>query len=198
MSKVYIKPYDPYTISGRDFATLSDRTIRRTVFSPDNQHSVSLMQLRDGCLILSNVSRIPFKFSISRGQKVLIVVKVQPNDNTLQINTNCRLTQTTVENREIHTNPDLVVDPTFNMNFDLSGFCRVDLKVEESGYAACILSEKDLVFVRMNGNHSIPRLENFIEMETKRCVERVIEVEMTRRFQDSARKTQIGKEFIQE
>lgn len=193
MSKVYLKPYAPYSVSGRDFATMTDGNIRRTVFSPDNQHSVSLVQLRDGCLFFTNYSRTDFAFSVSRANKVIMVVKVRAKENSLLVNTNWKVTQTSVENREIHTNPDLIAETTCNFNFEVDGFGRVDLKVEDSGYAACVFSQKDLIFIRMNGHHSIPRLEYFIEAE----IMRRLEAETSRRLQDPTWRTQVGKVFFE-
>lgn len=198
MSKVYLKPYAPYSITGRDFAPMTNDSIRRMVFSPDNMHSISLMQMHDGCLCFTNGSRSDFSFSVSRAHKVLMVVKVRAKENSLLINTNWLLTQTCVQNREIHTNPDLLPVSKFNIDFTMEGIGRVDLKVEESGYVACLLSVKDLMSVRFNGNHSIPRLEYFIESEVYRRLEPRVRNETARRLENPATKTRIGKEFFQD
>lgn len=38
----------------------------------------------------------------------------------------------------------------------------MDLKVDESGFACCVFTERDLIFVRMNGNHAFPRICDYI------------------------------------
>lgn len=71
-------------------------------------------------------------------------------------------------NTEIHTNPDLIASKNLNIDIDVSGIGRVDLKIEKSGCAACVFSKNELLFVRLNGNRVIPRLEGFIDNETHR------------------------------
>lgn len=164
MAKVYVKMYSDYEISGKDFATVRSDTMRRILFTPDNVHSVSVMELRDGALGIFNESRTSFEFTISRGKKIIAVVKCVADTSSLHINSNYRLTQKQLENREIHTNPDLVTSPCLNINLlNVDGIGRIDLKVDDSGFAACVLSDKELLFVRMNGHHSVPRLLDFMD-----------------------------------
>lgn len=49
-----------------------------------------------------------------------------------------------------------------NIEIQAAGITRVDLKINGSGFAACVLSEKDFLFMRMNGNHAVPRLMDII------------------------------------
>lgn len=171
MSRIYIKPYAAYEITGKDFGTISSANVRRTVLSPDNKHSVSIIELRDGCLCISNNSQVPFDFSISRNKKVVATVKYPGNQPVLRINSNWLLKSTGIENREIHTNPDLIASHTMNIDIDAHGLGRIDLKVDESGYAACVFSNKELLFVKMNGNHTFPRLEGFLNAEVKKTID---------------------------
>lgn len=164
MAKIYVKPYADYTISGNDFAMVRSDAMRRIVFSPDRKNAISITELRDGCLMINNENQVPFEFSISRLPKIIAVVKYNGNDSLLNINTNWRLKESGVENREIHTNPDLIRSPHINIDVRCNGIGRIDLKIDESGYAACVFS-RELLFVRMNGNHSVPRLLGFIENE---------------------------------
>lgn len=171
MAKVYLKPYSEYEISGRDFVTVRSTNMRRIVFTPDYAHSIHVTELSDGCLGIFNETRTPFEFTVSRERKVIAYVKYNGAESAIRINSNYRLTQTGVENQEIHQNPDLVKSPILNIdmvNFD--GLGRFNLKVEESGYAACVFTERDLLFVRMNGHHSVPRLLTFIENRLERLV----------------------------
>lgn len=171
MAKVYIKPYGSYEISGKDFPIVLSANMRRFVFSPNNHHSLSVCELRDGCLLISNNSRTPFSFSISRNQKVLAVINyVATNDGALNINTNWRLSINGLENFFIHSNPDLIPSADMNMEIAGDGLARIDLKMDESGYAACAFSKKELLFVKFNGNHTFPRLEGFVEAEVQRQV----------------------------
>lgn len=156
--------YSDYEISGKDFVTVRSDNMRRVVFTPDNIHSISIVELRDGSLGIFNESRTPFEFTISREKRIVAVVKCLAVDSALKINSNYRLTQSQLENREIHTNPDLVPSVNLNINLvNIDGIGRIDLKIDDSGYAACILSDKDLLFIRMNGHHSIPRLQAFMD-----------------------------------
>lgn len=109
MPKIYIKTYNNYAISGKDFATVTNSTMRRIIFTPDNTYSVAINELRDGCLCIVNDRHVPFEFSLSRAHKVIAVVNLRLNENVLRINTNWRLTENGVENREIHSNPNLVL-----------------------------------------------------------------------------------------
>lgn len=86
------------------------------------------------------------------------------------INSNWWLTTSGVENREIHTNLDLVYSTTLNFNIASVGIGRVDLKVNDTGFAACVMTEKELLYVQMNGHHSVSRLKSFIEDESVRLV----------------------------
>lgn len=62
------------------------------------------------------------------------------------------------------------------------GIGRIDLKVDDSGCAACVISNSELLFIRFNGNRVVPRLEGFIQNETSRRIEEV--------------KYDIGKQFF--
>lgn len=167
MSKLYVKPYDDYIISGNDFASVQSGAMRRIVFSPNKKDAVSVSELRDGCLLINNENQVPFEFTISREHKVIAVVKHCGTDRVVRVNTNWRLTENGVENREIHTNPDLVRSTVLNIDVRCTGIGRIDLKVDESGFAACVFS-RELLFVRMNGNHAVPRLLGYIEAEKAR------------------------------
>lgn len=173
MSKVYIHPYSEYTVSGHDFGNLSSTEMRRVVMSPDNIHSLSLVELRDGCLLITNNSKIDFEFSISRNCKPLMMVTCKGSEPALLINTNWRLDKEGVMNREIHTNPDLKKAQTLNIDIGrgATGVGRIDLKIDESGFGGCVFSNTELLFIKMNGNHTVPRLEGFIENEIQREIE---------------------------
>lgn len=41
--------------------------------------------------------------------------------------------------------------------------------MDESGFAACIFSDVQLMFIRMNGNHVYPRLQEFVRRECERA-----------------------------
>lgn len=171
MAKVYVKVYGEYTLSGRDFPTVQSSTMRRLVFSPDNKHSLSVEPLRDGCLCITNDAKVAFGFSISRNRKLIATVKYNDVDSTLLVNTNWRISQKGVENKEIHTSPDLIVSPNMHIDVNVSGVGRIDLKVDDGGVAACVFSNGELLFVRMNGNRVVPRLEGFIQHEANRHLE---------------------------
>lgn len=144
--------------------------MRRVVFTPDNTHSLSICELRDGCLLVLNQAKIPFNFTISRNHKVVATVNCVGSDAVLKINTNWRLSLDGIQNREIHTNPDLVMSPNLNIEIGGLGLGRIDLKVDDTGFAACAFSNKELLMVKMNGNHTFPRLEGFIDNEVKRTL----------------------------
>lgn len=160
MTKIYVKLYGGFVLSGSDFAPTLDQQLRRLVFAPDNIHSISVVPLHDGTLLITNESGIAFDFSISRNRRVLAVVRCRQNANSLAINNNWLLNQDGVQNRAISTNPDLVFSENLNIDFDApaTALARVDVKIEDSGFACAIFSERDLLFVRMNGNHAFPRL----------------------------------------
>lgn len=165
MSKIYVKTYNNYSISGADFATVTNTTMRRIVFSPDHSHSLVMNELRDGCLCITNPNDIPFEFSISRNQRIIANVKQSGNKQVLNINSNWRITENQVENWEIHANPDLYKSRTLNIDLDHgNGIGRIDLKINNSGFAGCIFSNA-LMFVRFNGNHVVPRLLGIIQNE---------------------------------
>lgn len=181
MSKVYVKPYHDYTISGNDFASVHSVAMRRIVFSPNRKDAVSVAELNDGCLLISNKNKVPFEFTISRENKVIAVIRSCGNDQSVNINTNWRLTGSGVENRQINTNPDLVRSLIMNIDVQCEGIGRIDLKVDDSGYAACVFS-RELLFVRMNGNHAVPRLMGFIENEKER-MKRELQAEISGIFE---------------
>lgn len=170
MSRVYVKTYDPFSITGKDFPTVGDtHTQRRILFSPENKHVVSLNFLRDGMLLFSNESRADFQFTIGRNSRSMAVVKFKYSDEgELLINNNFRVSKAGVRNREIHENPNTMISNTLHINVSGVGIGRVDLKVDESGFAACVFSDIQLMFVRMNGNHIVPRLNEFFQREFER------------------------------
>lgn len=176
MSKIYVKPYDRFTISGQDFETVQSNGMRRIVFTPDNKLCLSMVQLRDGCLLIVNENAILFAFTISRDEKVIAVVKfgktTVDGEHCLQINSNWRLTENGLENWEIHTNPDLHRSPVLNIDLEADRLGRVDLKFNESGFGALVFS-RELLFMKMNGNHTVPRLLGFIENEIRKTAEEV-------------------------
>lgn len=158
MSKTFIKLY-----SGYDFDPTEHDSLRRIVFSPDNIHSISLVSLADGTLLITNEKKIGFDFSISRGRKVIAIVKWKPQSGTLLISTNWMLNSEGVANREIHSNPYLGFSKFLNIELKTDEeIVRADLKVDESGFACCVFSMKDLLFMRFNGNHAMPRLVDVI------------------------------------
>lgn len=166
MSKLYVKMYSHYTVAGQDFGTEDPENIRRTVFSPDNVHSISMVRLRDGALLFTNEAMVSFDFTISRGRRVLAVLKCRPKSSSIAINNNWRVQGDVVENCAIHENPDLHMSPHLNINIpDNQSITRVDVKMDDGSFACLMFSEKDLLFVRMNGNHVHPRLLDVIEEE---------------------------------
>lgn len=168
MSKVYVKIYNDFKVAGRDFLSMDGTTLRRILLSPDGKHSISLAPLRDGTLLFTNETKVPFEFSVTQNGRVLAVVKYE-SPGKLLINSNWKLEGSRVVNREIHTNPELKfcdqVNFELNGDGDGSGLLRIDMKLDESGFAAALFSNRDLIFVRMNGNHAVPRLLGL--METK-------------------------------
>lgn len=167
MGKVYIKTYGQYVLSGKDFASINNDTMRRIVFSPNGKNSVSVVALRDGTLLLTNDANTSFEITISRGHRIMAVVKCafDPDGSILKINSNWRLSSRGIENREIHTNPDLVISPHLNIDLDENGIGRVDLKIDDSGFACCAFTKRELLFVRMNGHHAVPKMAEFIAQE---------------------------------
>lgn len=165
MAKIFVKLYDEYRLTGNDFATAETGEFRRILFSPDNMHSISLVSLQDGTLLMTDEEDVPFEFSIS-GHKVLTVIKYRGKKNTVYVNTNWKLDNDGVHSREIHTNPDLLFSKSLNIELQATGVTRFDLKVNKTGFAGCVLSETDLLFMRMNGNHAIPRLLEIIKAPT--------------------------------
>lgn len=160
MAKVYIKPYDRYTVSGTDFCAMQSDNIHRVVFSPNNMNAISLTQLPDGALLLTNHAKLNYNFSVSIDQKVLAVYHVDAVAGEVKVNTNWCVSSNGVRNIEIHTNPDLFISNC--LNFDLEGSVygpqRIDIKVDESGFACCAFIATELLFVRMNGNRAFPKL----------------------------------------
>lgn len=147
---------------------VTNQNMRRLVLSPDQMHSMSIIKLRDGCLCIGNNNKVPFGFSITRNKMPLAVV--QYDADALKINTNWRVSQNGVENREIHTNPNLVVSTKLNFEIGGNGLGRLDLKIDDSGYAACVFATKELLFIKMNGNRTVPRLEGFMATELNKMV----------------------------
>lgn len=177
MSKLYIKMYDPFVITGQDFAQQTSQNMRRTLFSPDSTHCVSIVRLRqDGTVLLTNEGKVSFNLTISRTRRVLAVLKYQPEFSLVSVNNNWRISKEGVTNRAIDKNPDLFMSQ--HINIDLYGphIARVDVKVDDSSFACLVFTDKDLLFVRMNGNHAVPRLIDFMESEAERSmtVEKVI------------------------
>lgn len=99
MVKVYIKVYGKYTIFGKDFPKVESGSMRRILFSPDNEHSFSVNEMKDGCLCLTNTSNIPFEFSLGRNGKLIAMVKCDGVKQQLLVNTNWRITKNGVENK---------------------------------------------------------------------------------------------------
>lgn len=167
MTKVYVKLYDPFVLTGNDFPPISSNLLRRVVFSPDSIHSISVGALRDGALLFTNEAACEFQFSISRNHRVLAVIKCRRGPATLRINNNWLVTENGVENRPITENPDLLLSSNVNIDFEAQSIGRVDFKINESGFACGIFTERDLIFLRMNGNHAFPRLVDFIAKEAR-------------------------------
>lgn len=199
MSQVFVKPYSDYEISGKDFATVRNTNMRRIVFTPDNAHSISLKELPDGCLVITNGSRTPFDFTISREKKIIASVKFAGGESVLRINSNFRLSESGVENREIHENPDLVLPANLNINLvRVNGIGRIDLKIDGSGYAACVFSERELLFVRMNCHRCVPRLEGFMANQSTVELRRVLSSPEVINMISTEVKNQIGRKYFQD
>lgn len=66
MARVYVKPYSDLEITGADFDPVTTQSMRRILFSPDANHSISMNSLADGCLGFSNNAKAPFSFTVSR------------------------------------------------------------------------------------------------------------------------------------
>lgn len=165
MAKVYVKLYDNFKLSGTDFAQTMSNHLRRVVFSPDGIHSISIVSLKDGAMLITNETEAEFDFSISRNRRVLAVIRYRKGENSLRINNNWMLTQDQVLNRAVNQNPDLLFSPHFNIDFEGTKMARVDLKINESPMAGAFFTERDLLFMRMNGNYAYPRLCEQIQKE---------------------------------
>lgn len=163
MSKVYVKLYDRFHLTGSDFAAIWSDQLRRIVFSTDNAHSVSVVTLKDGTLLITNDRKVEFVYSISRNRRVLAVVRYRKNSSSLVINNNWLLVEGGVENIAIIENPDLVFSQHLNIEIAGHSLARVDFKVQDSGFACAVFTDRDLIFVRMNGNHGVPCLRDFID-----------------------------------
>lgn len=98
MSQTFVKLYFAYTILGKDFATVKSSNMRRIVSSPNNKNVINITELRDGCLLISNESRIPIEFSISREWKILAVVKYNGTVSSLFVNNNWKLNSNVDDN----------------------------------------------------------------------------------------------------
>lgn len=168
MSKIWVKLYGEFRLTGTDFAPVNSTQMHRTVFSPDGKHSISVVGLRDGTLLLTNENDIGFNFSLGRSGRVLAVVKYYPNGKYVTINNNWKVKEDGVSNREIHTNPDLLTSEHLHIDLNVDGLGRIDLKLDNSGFAGAFFTTKELVFVRMNGHHAFPRLTEFIGHEAER------------------------------
>lgn len=165
MTKVYVKLYDGFVLTGSDFPPTNNRELRRLVFSPDSIHSISVVSLKDGTMLITNEGKTEFDFSISRNRRVLAVVRYRENAASLRKNNNWMLTQEAVQNRAISTNPDLVFSENLNIDFDGPALARIDMKINDSAHAAAFFTDRDLLFIRMNGNHVHPRLCEVIRSE---------------------------------
>lgn len=165
MTKIFVKLYEDFEVTGRDFSNVKSDLIRRLVFSPDGSHSISVVPLKDGTLLFTNEKQCEFSFSISRNHRVLAVVRYQQNAASLTLNNNWLLNQEIVQNRTINTNPDLIFSENLNIDFEGTALARVDLKINTSPIAAAFFTERDLIFIRMNGNHTLPRLKEHIQNE---------------------------------
>lgn len=95
------------------------------------------------------------------------LIKCRRGSATLRINNNWLVTENGVENRPITENPDLLLSSNVNIDFEAQSIGRVDFKINESGFAYGIFTERDLIFLRMNGNHAYPRLVDFIAKEAR-------------------------------
>lgn len=191
MSKVYLKVYDDFRLSGNDFDLVDNGSLRRIVFSPDNVHSISLVKLADGTLLITNEGKVAFDMTISRERKVLAVVKYRSNAADLLINTNWKLDKDGVTNREIYANPDLLFSKMMNVEIQAKeDIIRTDFEINNSGFACGIFSRNDLLFLRMNGNHAMPRLMDVINKPpTKDEVDDFL-------VQNQQFRAKIGKEFF--
>lgn len=122
MVKVYIKVYGKYTINGKDFQQVKSGSMRRILFSPDNVHSFSVTEMKDGCLCLTNTSNIPFEFSLSRNGKLIALVKCDGVKQQLLVNTNWRITQNGVENKVYFKKSCIKIEKSFNVFFLIRKF----------------------------------------------------------------------------
>lgn len=162
--------YNDYRIESNDFAAMNSTQIRRVVFSPNRQHSLSIEEMRDGCLCITNKAQIPFEFTLSRERKLIAVVRYI-GAGQLQVNSNWMVDDGGVINQEISRNPDLYVSSKLHIDIigaGLTGMCRMDLKVDNSGCAGMFFSRSELLFIRMNGNRVGPKVDGLIEAETRR------------------------------
>lgn len=194
MSKLYIKPYGAFVLTSNDFPEIEEQVVRRLVFTPDNLHSVSVAFLRDGTLLITNENKIPFEISISRNQEVMTVLKYQPEFEQVLINSIWRLTKNGVDSREGSETPDLIFSPNLNVDLRGDGIGRIDVKVDKSGFACCLFSSKELLFVRMNGHHVVPRFTEFINDEARKLQPTIGELLDA----NPGIRKQIGEKFFEE
>lgn len=158
MTKIYVKLYSDFVITGSVFMRTRNTELQRIVFSPDNKHSVSVVCLKNGTLLFTNEANMTFDFSISRNRRPLAVVVYRANATSLAINNNWLLTDDGVRNWTINQNPDLAYSENMNIDFNGTALARIDFKINESSVAGAFFTERDLLFVPMNGNHVYPRL----------------------------------------
>lgn len=168
MTKIYVKLYDDFEITGRDFVAMKSDTPRRLIFSPNGTNSISVVSLKDGTLLFTNGSQCEFDFSVSRNGRLLARVNYEKMAESLTLNNNWLLNQECVQNRFDGTNADMVRSEILNIDFEGTALGRVDFKINTSPIAAGFFTQHNLVFVRMNGNHAFPRLKELVQSEAAR------------------------------
>lgn len=125
-----------------------------------------LLKLDDKTLFFSNGSKTEFSFTIGRLGKILAVFTYARD--TIFINNNWKVGLDGVHNRCIDRNPDLIKSKILHIEIAFDGIGRVDVKIGGSANAAAIFTEKDLLFVRMNGHHVFPRINELVEQQAQK------------------------------
>lgn len=185
-TKLYVKLYGHFELSSSDFGTV-DNVRHRLTFSPDNVHSVFVNGVGENILMFTNNAGIQFEFTISRGNKVMAIIELQPNG--IYLNKQWRLTGNVLTNR--HLNNTINVQPSRMLNFEIgtAGKGRFDIKFDKMEFAALLFNHRKLYSTRFNGDYAVKRFDDFISRENDR---RPLNIFRVKRFLESNREMKLA------
>lgn len=166
----------------------------RLTSSPDDIHSVSIQNMGDNSLLITNNANVTFEFTITGGMVPMAIVKYS-HKNGIIVNKQWRILQNEMKNRELDFETIKEASKYLNFEIGTTGNGRFDNKYDKKEYVALFFGDRKLYMCRYSGDYAMKHFEEFVDREYDR---RLLDIVRVKQYLDSRHevKLQIVRDYI--